>query len=154
MCFAKASYSGFEELDTFDQSMHFLKMKPMIVTCSPAVELQKHIIFLIQNLLSAFSNQVSPSSSSTFSHELGHKYMLVLARLEKQKNPSQFESPGLRCVAMRALVAFHLNGIRQYQHFLQAETLQRKSCFLFHFLNYLNKLTSKDALSPFESALI
>lgn len=71
----------------------------------------------------------------------GHKYTLVLARLEKQKNPSQFESPGLRCVDMRALVAFHINEIGQHQHFLkQAETLQHKSRFLFHFQKYLKKV--------------
>lgn len=81
----------------------------------------------------------------------GHKHTLVVARLEKHRNASQFGSLGLRCVALRTLreiVAFHLNEIRQYQHFRrQAETVQHISHFPFHFLK---TFTQTDGLSLFQ----
>ncbi len=76
-----------------------------------------------------------------------HKHALVIARLEKHRNVSQFWSLGLRCVALRTLweiIEFHLNEIRQHQHVQrQAETLQHISHFPFHFLK---SFTQTDAL--------
>lgn len=84
----------------------------------------------------------------------GHKHALVVARLEKHRNVSQFWSLGLRCVALRTLweiIEFNLNEIKQHQHIQrQAETVQHISHFPFHFLK---TFTRTDALLLFHYAV-
>lgn len=84
----------------------------------------------------------------------GHKHTLVIARLEKHRNVSQFWSLRLRCVALRTIweiIELHLNEIRQHQHVQrQAETVKHISHFLFHFLK---TFTQTDALLLFHYAV-
>lgn len=113
----------------------------------------------IQSLLSVHVSKPSFSRFLSLSLSLhyfpnvkgGHKQTLVVARLEKHRNASQFGSLGLRCVALRTLreiIAFRLKEIRQYQHFRrQAETVQHISHFPFHFLK---TFTQTDGLSLFQ----